>query len=232
MHYLPIEPLLFGLFAIALVALAILIPLGALRYAYERIGLSPGAALLVLVATLLGSYVNVPLFQFPERHVEAARAVRYFGMRFMTPQVVDWPGTIVAANVGGAIIPTLLSVYLLMRGRFWAEALIATAIVALVCHALAMPTPGVGIAMPIFAPPLITAVVAMTVSWRDAAPLAYVAGCMGTLIGADISNLGVIPSLGASIASIGGAGTFDAVFLTGILAVLLAGIAGPPTRRA
>ena len=34
-------------------------------------------------------------------------------------------------------------------------------------------------------------------------------------------------ALGAPVASIGGAGTFDGIFLTGILAVLLAGLMGP-----
>ena len=51
---------------------------------------------------------------------------------------------------------------------------------------------------------------------------------MGTLIGADLLNLGKIHGLGAPIASIGGAGTFDGVFLSGILAVLLAPVAGKP----
>jgi len=50
---------------------------------------------------------------------------------------------------------------------------------------------------------------------------AYVAGVLGTLIGADLANLNVIPKLGAPVASIGGAGTFDSVFLSGIIAVLL-----------
>jgi uncharacterized membrane protein len=35
-------------------------------------------------------------------------------------------------------------------------------------------------------------------------------------------NLDKIQGLGAPIASIGGAGTFDGIFLTGIIAVLLA----------
>jgi uncharacterized membrane protein len=45
---------------------------------------------------------------------------------------------------------------------------------------------------------------------------------LGTLIGADLMNLGSIQGLHAPVLSIGGAGTFDGVFLTGILAVLLA----------
>jgi uncharacterized membrane protein len=44
---------------------------------------------------------------------------------------------------------------------------------------------------------------------------------MGILVGADILKLNEIGKLGAPVASIGGAGTFDAIFLSGIIAVLL-----------
>jgi uncharacterized membrane protein len=47
---------------------------------------------------------------------------------------------------------------------------------------------------------------------------------MGTLLGADILHFGDIQGLGAPVASIGGAGTFDGIFVTGILAVLLASV--------
>ena len=71
---------------------------------------------------------------------------------------------------------------------------------------------------------LATAVLAFLLSREYAAPLAYIGGSMGTLIGADLSNLDKIGGLGAPVASIGGAGTFDGIFLTGILAVLLASL--------
>ena len=87
--------------------------------------------------------------------------------------------------------------------------------------------PGIGIAVPIFLPALATAVVAMVLSRDHAAPLAYIAGSMGTLIGADLTNLDKVRGLGAPVASIGGAGTFDGIFLTGILAVLLASLYHP-----
>jgi uncharacterized membrane protein len=87
-----------------------------------------------------------------------------------------------------------------------------------------------GIAVPVFLPPIASAVVAVFLSRDYAAPLAYISGCLGTLIGADLLNLGLLGQLGASIASIGGAGTFDGVFLTGMLAVLLAGSSAPPRR--
>jgi uncharacterized membrane protein len=143
------------------------------------------------------------------------------------PVVAQWPGTVIAVNVGGAIIPTLMSLYLLITRRLWVSAAIATAAVALVLHWLATPVPGLGIAVPVFLPALVTAVVALVLSRRDAAPLAYIAGSMGTLIGADLTNLDKVRGLGAPVASIGGAGTFDGIFLTGILAVLLASIFHP-----
>ena len=98
----------------------------------------------------------------------------------------------------------------------------------MVLHWLANPVPGLGIAVPVFVPVVITAAVALLLSRENAAPLAYIAGSLGTLIGADLTNLDKVRGLGAPVASIGGAGTFDGIFLTGILAVLLANLyAGP-----
>ena len=157
--------------------------------------------------------------------------VDFLGMRYVVPVVVGWPGTIIAVNVGGAVIPTLLSFYLYVRNELWILGIIAIACVAAVCHFLAHSVPGVGIALPVFVPPLSTAVVALLLSRRYAAPLAYIGGSMGTLVGADLLNLGKMQGLGAPVASIGGAGTFDGIFLTAILAVLLASIFSPPVRR-
>jgi uncharacterized membrane protein len=100
-------------------------------------------------------------------------------------------------------------------------------IVALVVHRWARPVRGLGIAIPMFIPPIVAAVAAWLLvglfggsAHVDA--IAYVSGVLGTLIGADIANLGKLRNLGAPVASIGGAGTFDGVFLTGIVAVLIA----------
>jgi uncharacterized membrane protein len=94
---------------------------------------------------------------------------------------------------------------------------------------MARPISGVGIGVPVFIPTLFAVLAAMVFSWRNAAPVAYISGSLGTLIGADLLNLGRVQGLGAPVASIGGAGTFDAVFLTGIIAVLLSPM---PPRRA
>ena len=94
----------------------------------------------------------------------------------------------------------------------------------LVTHWLARPVKGVGIAMPAFIPPLVAALVSVILSHDYAPVLAYVGGTLGTLIGADILNIDKIKNLGAPVASIGGAGTFDGIFMSGIMAVLLAAI--------
>jgi uncharacterized membrane protein len=98
--------------------------------------------------------------------------------------------------------------------------------VTAVVHWLAYPVKGMGIAVPVFIPPVVAAVTALLLSRQSAPPLAYISGSLGTLIGANLLNLGQIQALGAPVASIGGAGRFDGIFMTGVLAVLLAGVAG------
>jgi uncharacterized membrane protein len=228
-HYLPLTPEFFSILVGLFLVLLVLIQLGALRYAYMRLGMSSGAALMLLFASLVGSYFNIPVAQLAGERVVSGEVVDYFGMRYVVPVVEDWPGTLVAVNVGGAVIPVLVSLYLLIRHDLWIRGLVATAVVALVIHWFANPIRGVGIAVPVFLPALITAVLAIVLARERAAPLAYVAGSLGTLIGADLTNLDKVADLGAPVASIGGAGTFDGIFVTAILAVLLASIY--PWRR-
>ena len=231
LQYLPLALPHFSLLAGLLIALIVLIQLRALRLAYMSIGLGSGAALLLLLASLAGSYLNIPVARLSEHRFVAGREVLFFGVRHMIPTMVEWPGTIIAVNVGGAVIPGLLSFYLLVRNDLWIRGLFATAGVAAVCHLLATPVAGLGIALPVFVPPLSAAAVALLLSRRQAAPLAYIGGSLGTLIGADLLNLDKIQGLGAPVASIGGAGTFDGIFVTGVLAVLLASFFGPSRVR-
>jgi len=222
-HYFPVSVGLAGLYAALLVAL-LLLQIGLLGRAYSALGLNPVMGTLVLVASLLGSSINLPLLRLPEERVISREVVEVLGVPFLAPVTVDWPGTIVAINVGGAVIPILLSFYLLMRFGLWGAGAVATATVAFVVHRLATPVPGVGISVPTLAPPLLTAGVALVLSRRFAAPLAYTGGSLGVLIGADLLNLGHLRTLAAPVASIGGAGTFDGIFLTGVIAVLLASL--------
>jgi uncharacterized membrane protein len=231
LHYLPLPVAFFSILVGIFVVVVLLLEFGALEYAYVRLGISPRMAMLLLFASLIGSYFNIPVAELPERHVVSGQEIAFFGMHYVIPVVVEWPGTIVAVNVGGALIPGAMSIWLIFKHRLWIRSLIAVACVAAVCHLLARPVPGLGVALPVFVPAITTAIVALVLSRRHAAPLAYIGGTLGTLIGADLLNLGRIQGLGAPVASIGGAGTFDGIFLTGIVAVLLASLTMGPNRN-
>ena len=221
LHYFPVSFALATVFLAILVALFVLVQIGVLSRAYSLLGLNPFVVVLALFGSLLGSYVNIPIARLPGERIVAHEVVEFMGVPFLAPVAVNWPGTVLAINVGGALIPALLSLYLLIRNRLWLSALVAVAIVAFVVHDMATPIRGVGIAVPTIAPPLLAAFVGLILSRDYAAPLAYIAGSLGVLIGADLMNLGELQTLGAPVASIGGAGTFDGVFITGLLAVLL-----------
>ena len=227
-HYLPLTP---GFFAILVGFFFVVLVLRSVRFAYQSLGISSGAAMWLLFASLIGSVFNIPIAELPPERIMSDRIIDFFGMHYKVPMVSHSAGTVIAVNVGGAVIPTLLSLYLVVTHNLWLKAAIATAAVALVLHWFATPVTGLGIAVPVFMPVVATAILAFLLSREYAAPLAYIGGSMGTLIGADLTNLDKIGSMGAPVASIGGAGTFDGIFLTGILAVLLAGIASPKQPR-
>lgn len=231
MNYLPLAaPFFAGLFLL-FVFLVLLIELRIVKFAYERIGVSPRYMLALLLLSFLGSYVNITVAHLPPEHVHSNEVISFFGMRYVVPVVREWPGTAIAVNVGGAVVPTLVSAYLIVKNRLYLSGLAAVAVVTLVVHGMAYPVPGVGIAVPIFVPPLIAALAGVVLARKRAAPLAYVAGSLGTLIGADLLNLDKVRGLGAPIASIGGAGKFDGIFLSGLIGVLLASLVGRPRRR-
>jgi uncharacterized membrane protein len=230
MHYVPLAWPFFLAFWFLFAIMIALIEIGVLQYVFQTMGVSRRYMFGLLLFSLLGSYVNIPVARLSPEPLYGAHVIHYYGMEWVEPTIANSQGTIVAVNVGGAIIPTLLSVYLLFKHRLFLLAPIAVGIVTVIVHLMAHPVQGVGIAVPIFIPPLITALVALSLSRWRAAPLAYIAGSMGTLIGADLLNLNKIRGLGAPVASIGGAGKFDGIFLTGLVAVLIAGILGGGRR--
>src|ERR1700738_5115535 len=106
-HYLPLTPGLFSILVVLAVGLIILIQLGILRYAYMRLGVGPGVALLLLFGSLIGSYFHIPITGLPGPPPgRSGEIVDFFGTRYVVPVVVEWPGTVLAVNVGGAVIPT------------------------------------------------------------------------------------------------------------------------------
>ena len=218
-------PLLFLVMLVFLVMALIMLPfllLGMIGEAFLRLGLSAGTIFWLLIFTLAGSLVNIPIYRFESQEVYDDQLISYFGMRVRVPHTVETHRTVLAVNVGGAVIPICLCIYLLYNIPFGFYLPVVVGLVTLVTNRLARPVKGLGIAVPGLVPPLVAALGAyLLCPWYLRAPCAYIASTLGILIGADLLKLREIPKLGAPVASIGGAGTFDAIFFGGIIAVLL-----------
>src|SRR5262245_25818747 len=223
--YWPLGARFQGALGVIVVGLLLLLQAGVLGLAYERLGLDRAAVWLILIATFLGSAVNLPLAAIRSaRQVSEPRMVRFMGLRYVIPAVWVPQRTVIAVNVGGALVPVAVSAYLVVHDHLGVTALLAVATVTLVARLLARPVPGVGVVLPGLVPPLAAAAVALVLGGAQVPAVAYVAGVVGTLVGADLLNLHRISRMGAPLASIGGAGTFDGVLLSGVMAVLIAGL--------
>ncbi|BBD09771.1 DUF1614 domain-containing protein [Desulfovibrio ferrophilus] len=208
----------------------ILVQVGLVTVAFAKLGMSPGQALLWLLFTLIGSGVNLPLYKtsrLVRRPVLRGQFYQFgTGAPLRMETETELTDQVVAVNVGGCVIPCLLSLYFLSNIGLEAGTLLAVAATGALCYALARPIPGKGIGIPVLLPPLGAALAALLMAPPEVSPqVAYIAGSIGTLLGADVLHL-VTPKtkalLDAPMLSIGGAGTFDGIFLTGIIAVLLA----------
>jgi uncharacterized membrane protein len=219
---MPFSPLL--LLAFFLVSfLIVFIQVGALTLAVEKLGLSPESAAILLFGSLFGSLINLPLFSITaHRPPEAPQRTSLLGL-LRPPQRPFQGKTIIAINAGGGLIPLTFSLYLFQNSSLGlSEIILGIAVVSTVSYFFSRPVPGMGIGMPIFIAPLCAALTAQVIDPEYRAPLAYITGTLGVLLGADIFRLKDVRQMGTPIASIGGAGTFDGIFITGIIAVLLA----------
>src|SRR5256886_16520376 len=127
-HFFPLAyPFVLGLLFLLGLLIA-LIEIGVIGYAYEKVGVQRRYVFALLLLSLLGSYVNIPVAELPAGRVVSGQEVTYFGMRYVIPVVEEWPGTIIAVNVGGAVVPTILSLYLLVQTGQYGRALAGVAL--------------------------------------------------------------------------------------------------------
>ena len=208
-----------------LVMLFILFFVGAINEVFQVLGFPPWAAILLLFGVLLGSFVNIPVWTVANQHERVAYDTSQFPFRPV--KHISEGETTINLNFGGAVIPIAISGFLLVQlpVALYANTLVATVVVTSVCYKLARPVKGMGIALPGLIPPVLASLLAILVAPQgQAALVAFIAGVIGVLIGADLLNLPKLADIGAQVASIGGAGTFDGIFLTGILSVVLVAI--------
>jgi uncharacterized membrane protein len=221
----PVVPLL--LFLILLAFLPIVF--GQLfASALAKLKLEPMTALLVVIGIFMGSPINIPVKRIPRTESTMADPLAVLGLPGRWPSTMRARReTVIAINVGGCIIPVTLAAYelahVVMAG--WqplSGLLLAIFINILVCYWVAKPIEGIGIAMPGLLPALVATVSALYLVPDQAPPVAFIAGVLGPLIGADLLHLRDVSKLATGIASIGGAGTFDGIVLSGIVAAYLA----------
>ena len=213
-------PLLYLIFLSAL--LLIILQLGIFGIVLAKLGLSPDSAILLLASTLLGSLINLPLFTMNSSSEELLQDFPIPRSLFRPIPVLKGK-IIIAFNVGGALIPVCFSLYLIsLHSVTPLQFIPAIALVSSISYIFSRPIKGLGIGIPVFIAPITAAISALLISPEHSAPLAYICGTLGVLIGADLFRLKDIKQMAVPVASIGGAGTFDGIFFTGIIAVLLA----------
>jgi len=199
------------------------IQVGILTIAFEKLGLSGHSAILLLFASLLGSGINLPLFNIKAEASPEGTPLSSLRSLLRLPEIPFTGTTTIAINTGGCLIPVMFSFYLLNHNPLiLSDVILATGFVSTLSYLFSRPIHGLGIGMPVLIAPVSAALVATVINPEQSAPLAYICGTMGVLIGADLFRLKDIRHMGVPIASIGGAGTFDGIFITGIVAVLLA----------
>jgi uncharacterized membrane protein len=165
---------------------------------------------------MLGSSVNIPL---QKRETIIIEDPKFFG-KMNTKKTINKG---ISINLGGAIIPLFIVAGLISNAPF--QAVVAsTVIVTFISYKSAKLVPGVGVTMPALFPLIATTFSALLLAPENPEIVAFIAGVLGTLIGADLLNLPKVINKAKEPMIIGGAGVFDGIFLVGIASALLAGL--------
>ncbi|GIX48265.1 MAG: hypothetical protein KatS3mg131_2476 [Candidatus Tectimicrobiota bacterium] len=170
MFFSPLVLLSMLLLVLSLAVLFVVVQLGIIGYAFEKVGVPQESLFSLLMLSWFGSWINIPVARLRTgAPLSEGMVIYFFGQRYLVPR---WrrQETVVAVNVGGAVVPALLSLYLLTQAQAPLRVLVATAIVAAITHVFARPVRGLGIAVPLFLPPLCAALVALLLVPAQAPP--------------------------------------------------------------
>jgi len=194
----------------------------------EKLHLSSSSAIAVMIAMFFGGLINIPVTSIRQDKNVASNLLAVYGLADFWPQIErKTQQTIIAVNFGGCIVPVGLALYeigylAVYNSRALILGLAGCLVNIGVCYFVARPVKGVGIAMPGLVSPAIATLLALLLAPDATAPVAFIIGVLGPLIGADLLHLKDIDAAETGMASIGGAGTFDGIVLSGIVAAYLA----------
>lgn len=192
-----------------LIGAGILILLGLAQQVLDRLYLNDKQALIVLAAMVVGSFIEIPLY------------------RGQPP---------VSINLGGALIPLALSIYVLYRAgtaRETNRGILGALLVGALIYGVAKLYKfdiNAGIIEPQYLWGIIAGVTAYIIG--RSRRLAFIGATSGVIL-ADVAHAveGVIRGARYGPTRIGGAGVLDTVVLAGIIGVVLAEVIGESRER-
>jgi uncharacterized membrane protein len=225
-----------SIFAIVLlIALLILIIplliLGVIGAAFTRLGFSWISALAIVLLMLLGSFVNIPVYRVRRDMIRMPPSDSSVNGEFLQSSPSPVWDTTIFVNLGGAVIPFAVSVYMVYQAilitgtSLLFSVCLGILLVAAITYVSTRSVPGSGIQVSLLIPGLAALLSALLLSGGTglaAAVTAFASGISGTLLGGNIAHLFRIKDLDVPSLSIGGAGTFGAVFICCILPALIA----------
>ena len=192
---------------IVLIIVGLLVIFGAGQRALDRLRLNDKQALLFIALIIgLGFVPDIPL------------------------------GGNVTVNLGGCVIPLILCSYLFVRAGTWMErgrAIAASLVTGVVCYIIGRYTANEPETIT-FDPNYLYGVAGGVVAYLfgRSRRAAFIAGVTGVLIADVIASIEVWSQGLDQTLALGGAGAYDAVVISGILAVLLAELIGEIAERA
>lgn len=227
------------LFLLAMLFLFVFLPVSLVSEAFSRLGVTPVQGILLLLAILLGRSVNIPIYTSDRLVMVPKMPTRTFvhteegGIEYIEEDPAnELKKQVFAINLGGIIMPILLSITFVMRQQSLGGPIpdptvtgVCTLLVAIATFAVAKPDPLMGIRIPMVMPALAALISVYFMSQGPQAPItAYIAGTMGAILGGCVAPLAMKTtrnSLAMPLVALGGSGSFGSIFLAGILSVLL-----------
>ncbi|MFT4994652.1 MAG: putative membrane protein [Paraglaciecola sp.] len=195
--------------------------------ALGKLGIPPSLAPLIVFMMFVGSLVNIPILRESIPGPLSHHPLNIWGLERYWPNLQQpLSERVIAINLGGFVFPILLVCYeIVLIAWHHSDLLLSLGAAVLInivlCYHLARPIPHIGITLPALIPGLVAAISALAMAPDMAPPIAFCAGVLGPVIGADLMKLKQIRLTQVGMASIGGAGTFDGIVISGLIAVLL-----------
>ena len=191
---------------ILLLVLGLLILFGVLQRVLDRMALTDRQALLCVAAIFIGGWL---------------------------PSI---PLGLIELNIGGALIPFIVCIYLLLHagtGKERVRALVASFLTAASIYALSLLIPSDPLAMPMLDPMLLYGIAGGVIAWLlgHSRRSAFIAGVLGVIIADLVSGVSLWMKGIDQTVHLGGAGALDAVVIAGVTGVLMCELVGEIMER-